>query len=89
MSQQGRVPAAALQRPKQGFNAPVSHWLLSSFRSAFEAMTVSESGPQLFQRAFVQQLWDDHASGRRDNGHKLLGLINLQLWCQAYHPRLH
>ena len=88
VSQRGRVPAAALQRRKQGFNAPVSHWLLSSFKSAFEAMTASAAAPPLFQPAFVKQLWDDHASGRRDNGHKLLGLINLQLWCQAFHPRL-
>lgn len=87
-SQQGRVPAAVLQRRKQGFNAPVSHWLLSSFRSAFEQMTTSAAAPQLFQPSYVKQLWDEHAGGRRDHGHKLLGLINLQLWCQAYKPRM-
>jgi asparagine synthase (glutamine-hydrolysing) len=90
LSQRGRLPDAVLDRPKQGFNAPVSHWLLSSFRSEFERMTIEAPRPelQLFKPAAVKKLWDEHVSGQRDNGHKLLGLINLQLWIRHYEPRL-
>jgi len=42
----------------------------------------------LFKPSAVKRLWDEHSSGQRDNGHKLLGLINLQLWIRQYDPRL-
>lgn len=87
MSQRGRVPQAVLQRRKQGFNAPVSHWLLSSFRSAFESMTIDQPDLPLCNPAIVKRLWAEHLSGRRDHGHKLLGLIHLQLWARQYTPR--
>jgi asparagine synthase (glutamine-hydrolysing) len=90
LSQRGRLPDAVLDRRKQGFNAPVSHWLLSSFRTEFEQMTseADRADFQLFKPAVVKKLWDEHVSGRRDNGHKLLGLINFQLWCRHFRPRL-
>ena len=87
-SQQGRVPAAVLQRRKQGFNAPVSHWLLSSFREEFEQLTMGAGAPlPLFKPEAVARLWEDHVNGRRDNGHKLLGLISLQLWGRRFTAR--
>jgi asparagine synthase (glutamine-hydrolysing) len=89
LSQQGRVPDEVLRRRKQGFNAPVSHWLLSSFKAKFMAMLSEPSAPglQILQPDYVRGLWDEHLAGRRDNGHKLLGLINFQLWCRQHRPR--
>ena len=87
-SQRGRVPDAVLRRRKQGFNAPVSHWLTATFRSAFERLTIDQPGLPLFDPAFVARLWNEHAAQRRDHGHKLLGLIQLQLWCQQHQPTL-
>lgn len=87
-SQRGRVPEPVLHRRKQGFNAPVSHWLTGSFRRAFESVTIDGSGLPLFDHAFVAHLWDEHASGRRDHGHKLLGLIHFQLWCRQHQPTI-
>ncbi len=88
LSQRGRLPDAVLNRRKQGFNAPVSHWLLSSFRTEFEQLTTDQQVLPLFQPAFVKALWAEHLGGRRDHGHRLLGLINLQLWCRAFQPSL-
>ena len=85
-SQRARVPDAVLQRKKQGFNAPVAHWLTTSFRQAFERLTIDGSGLPLFEPAVVSRLWDEHASGQRDHGHRLLGLIQLQLWCRRHQP---
>jgi asparagine synthase (glutamine-hydrolysing) len=84
LSQQQRVPNAVLRRRKQGFNAPVSHWLLSTFREQFSDLVLSSP---FFNAGFVKTLWDDHAAGRRDNGHRLLGVINFQLWCRRHQPR--
>ena len=87
-SQRGRVPDAVLHRRKQGFNAPVSHWLTGAFRSAFEQISIEGSGLSLFDATVVRRLWDEHAAGHRDHGHRLLGLINLQLWCRLHQPSL-
>jgi len=87
-SQRRRLPADVLSRRKQGFNAPVAHWLLSRFRDDFRDLTVDGGPTQLFDRAVVSRLWDEHAAGTRDHSHKLLGLINLQLWVGEFRPRL-
>jgi asparagine synthase (glutamine-hydrolysing) len=87
-SQRGRLAPHVLRRRKQGFNAPVSHWLTTSFRSAFERLTVEGAGLPLFEPRYVTRLWQEHAAGERDHGHKLLGLIQLQLWCRQHQPSL-
>jgi asparagine synthase (glutamine-hydrolysing) len=87
-SQQRRVPPQVLSRKKQGFNAPVAHWLLSSFREAFEPLTVSDQPAPIFNPETVRRLWREHAAGHADHGHKLLGLINLQLWLRQFPAEL-
>jgi len=87
-SQRHRLPAEVLRRSKQGFNAPVAHWLTGPFGSAFERLTIDGTGLPLFNRQFVTRLWNEHASGHHDHGHKLLGLIQLQLWCKRHQPTL-
>jgi asparagine synthase (glutamine-hydrolysing) len=87
VSQRGRLPAEVLSRRKQGFNAPVAHWLLSRFRDEFRDLTIN-GGLPLFNGRVVARLWDEHLAAARDNSHKLLGLINLQLWLKEFAPRL-
>ena len=85
-SQAGRLPAAVLSRRKQGFNAPVAHWLLDSFKTSFKDLTLEPAGVPLFKAAYVERLWDEHLSRVADHGYKLLGLINLQLWLRRFTP---
>ena len=81
-SQQGRIPAAILNRKKKGFNAPVSHWITTDWKDRFYHMTLDS---QFFNRSYVQTLWMEHENKTHDHGLKLLGLINFQLWfcCQC------
>ncbi len=85
-SQRSRLPEAVLKRRKQGFNAPVSHWLLGTFRKEFERLTTDPPGAPLFNRGYVERLWREHAARTADHGHRLLGLINLQLWLARFTP---
>ena len=65
VSQQGRLPQSVLSRPKQGFNAPVAHWLLATFKDKFRALTLGDGGSlPLFNRAAVERLWQSHLAGR-------------------------
>ena len=67
---------------KQGFNAPVSHWLNGALSES--ARRVTQEGPLLewLNRDVMTKLWDDHKSGRRDNGLKLFGILCLGLWLE-------
>ncbi len=88
VSQRTRLPQSVLSRPKQGFNAPVAHWLLAAFKDTFRALTLDDgAGLPLFNREAVERLWQTHLAGERDQSHKLLGLINLQLWLGRFTPR--
>ncbi len=82
-SQAGRLPDFVLQRKKQGFNAPVSHWLTTSLSEQYRGMTISNT-QSFFNPAYVEKLWDEHAHRQRDNSFKLLTIINFHLWAQEY-----
>jgi asparagine synthase (glutamine-hydrolysing) len=83
LSQAGRLPDQVLNRPKRGFNAPVSHWLTGGL--ADMAYSATTSGPMLnwFRRDAIDALWAEHRTRRRDNSHRLGGLTMLGLWMEG------
>jgi asparagine synthase (glutamine-hydrolysing) len=79
-AQRRRLPRAVTSARKEGFNAPVSQWLAASLRGvAVEALNADGLRHWVRQQA-IEQLWDEHVAGRRDNGLKLFGLVALGLW---------
>lgn len=82
-SQAGRLPDSVLQRRKQGFNAPISHWMTTSLSKEYRDMTIS-GGQSFFNPAFVEKLWDEHVQKRKDNSFKLITVINFLLWAREY-----
>lgn len=88
-SQAGRIPRAILDRRKKGFNAPVAHWLGSSLRDRFRDLTLTSARARcLFNPAAVEQLWTEHEARVQDHSLKLLGLINLLIWCDQFEARV-
>ena len=79
-SQQNNLPLEIIDRPKKGFNAPVSHWLKGDLGSLAHATTHSAEIKEWFNANAIDELWEEHASSRRDNGLKLFGLTCLGLW---------
>jgi asparagine synthase (glutamine-hydrolysing) len=81
-SQRQFLPSHIIHAKKQGFNAPVSHWLNGVFEKT--AMRVTHEGPLLdwLNRDAMTKLWQDHKSGRQDNGLKLFGIVCLGLWLE-------
>jgi asparagine synthase (glutamine-hydrolysing) len=80
LSQRGRLPGWVLDRPKQGFNAPISHWVLGPLREICEDTLYSPAMREWFDQDAIQRLWRDHRERRRDNGLKLFGLLTLGLF---------
>jgi len=81
-SQRPFIPSHIIHAKKQGFNAPVSHWLNGTFEEM--ARRITHEGPLLdwLNPEAMAKLWDDHKSRRQDNGLKLFGLLCLGLWLE-------
>ena len=74
------LPAEVIDRPKRGFNAPVSHWIAGPLQEFARAVTTDPIVVEWFEPERVEQLWCEHLSRRRDNGLKLFGLTCFGLW---------
>jgi asparagine synthase (glutamine-hydrolysing) len=76
------VPAAIVNRPKHGFEAPIGEWLKTALAPTAEALffdgRLQRRG--VLDVAAVERLWREHRSGRRDHRHRLWSLLMLELW---------
>jgi asparagine synthase (glutamine-hydrolysing) len=80
LSQVGRLPDSVLNRPKRGFNAPISHWFHGALLPMARRVLADERLGTWFERPAVEALLDDHIALRRDNGLRILSLTCFALW---------
>jgi asparagine synthase (glutamine-hydrolysing) len=79
------VPRELVERPKQGFAAPVEQWVRAELRPWAEEL-LSESRLRqdgYFQESNVRRKWDDHLSGKGDWGRPLWNVLMFQGWMEA------
>lgn len=81
-SQESILPDAIINRKKSGFNAPVSHWLFDGHDELVHGLVFSDKMHELFDRDYMDNLWQRHQSKVEDNSLKLFGLMNFGLWLQ-------
>lgn len=76
------LPPGIARRAKKGFGIPVAQWLNTGLCDLLrEELSLPRLEAQgLFDAAVVQQLVDEHASGRRDHRKELWTLLMFQLW---------
>lgn len=77
-----RLGVPGLNRPKQGFAMPLTHWWKSELRDTLLPILLE---PKTLQRGYlnpsaVRQLVKEHLSGRRDYGQELWLLLIFELW---------
>lgn len=79
---EGIIPDEIIYRKKMGFGAPMSQWLKGSFgdqaRSRVLGSPLLERG--FFNHDYIEQLFQDHRSGRRDCSLYIWNLFNLTSW---------
>jgi asparagine synthase (glutamine-hydrolysing) len=72
-------------RPKQGFDMPVSEWFSGQLRTRLIRM--AEDAPLLdtgwFSPDALRQMIDEHGTGTRDHGLRLYNLLFLNEWLQS------
>ena len=81
-----RLPASIVERPKQGFAAPIGKWLTGPLRALGEDVLFSGRLGQrgIFQEPALRRLWDDHTTGRGEHRHRLWAVIMLELWFRQF-----
>jgi asparagine synthase (glutamine-hydrolysing) len=81
-----RLPAAIVQRPKHGFEAPIAEWLRGPLAPMVDDLLcdgrLRDRG--LFDTAAVAMLWREHRAGLRDHRHRLWSLVMLELWFRQF-----
>jgi asparagine synthase (glutamine-hydrolysing) len=81
-----KLPAAILQRPKEGLDIPAQEWLRGPLRSllldALGPESVARAG--LFSPAAVTRLLERHLNRRANLGYHLWGLLTLHLWIRRW-----
>ncbi len=80
------VPTSIVDRPKQGFEAPIGEWLRGPLAPMaadlfFDGRLRSRG---IFDMAVIERLWREHQSASRDHRHRLWSLLMLELWFRAF-----
>jgi asparagine synthase (glutamine-hydrolysing) len=76
------LPREIVQRPKEGFSAPVKQWLCGRGRTLMEDLLDEKrlSAAGLFRTARVRALKQEHLDGRRNHAHLLWSLMIFHAW---------
>ncbi len=80
------LPLEVLYRPKQGFAVPVSEWINKEWRDMARELLVGERarGRNIFNPIFLQNILNEHETGREDRGHIIWTLMVLEMWFREY-----
>lgn len=79
---QRHLPATYFDRPKSGFGVPIGAWLRGPLRGwAEDLLAPARLGRNdHFDVALVQQIWQEHLSGRKNHHAKLWTLLMFEAW---------
>ncbi len=78
------LPITIYQSPKQGFNLPISLWFRHELREWMQAQLQRVGQRGYFRPRAVQQLFEEHDTGKRDHSLLIWALVVLEMWYQAY-----
>jgi asparagine synthase (glutamine-hydrolysing) len=80
------LPASLFDRPKQGFDMPLSDWFTRELKPLISRLPQSESliGSGWFRSDGLRQLVDEHLAGRRDHGDRLYNFLILEEWLKVH-----
>lgn len=82
------LPREIWTRRKQGFGVPLDHWFRGPLAALTKETLLSEAALSrgLFEKAYVQELVEQHISGQFDHAYRLWSLLVLELWFQRWKP---
>jgi len=84
-SQRDRLPASILDRSKRGFGIPLDRWFRTDLRAFTESLLCAPSARVRahLDPTAVRGLFDQHLSGRENNGNALWTLLTLEVFLRS------
>lgn len=75
-------PDGFLDKSKKGFVVPVGDWLRNSLKTELVSYTEDAflKEQQIFQKSYIQQIVNNHLSGKVDNSYKVWTFYTFQKW---------
>ena len=79
-----KFPSALIQNKKKGFGIPLDHWLRTKLldRAKYYLSEQKLKKHKVFEQDYVHQLWENHLSGKQNNGTNLWNIIIMQKWLE-------
>ena len=80
------LPKTTANRKKLGFPTPIKQWLK---KQPEKVMTLIKENPYIqekFDLAYIEQLENEHISGKKDNARKIYILLMFALWYNTFIP---
>ncbi len=76
------VPAAVLNRPKQGFVVPIARWFRGELKEYLQEVLLDDGTLRrgYFCRPVIERLIQDHVVGLHDHSRRLWALLCFELW---------
>ena len=75
------VPESIVNRPKQGFSIPVSHWLRNDLRNwADSIFNAIPNDSEFWDKNHILKIWDEHLLGHAEHPEKIWNIIVLELF---------
>ena len=80
------LPSELINRKKVGFGFPLGKWMRTDLRVFLENLFAQSRFVDLgiIERVYLQNLWQEHLSGKADHNYRLWILINLEIWYRIY-----
>lgn len=80
------LPDEILDRPKMGFGVPLDIWFRGELKDFAHDRLLSKRSLErgLFRREAVDELFQDHLSGKVNNAYKLWALVVLEEWFRVW-----
>ncbi|MBX5469677.1 MAG: asparagine synthase (glutamine-hydrolyzing) [Thermoleophilaceae bacterium] len=80
------LPREIVERRKVGWETPLDRWLRRELRPLLDDVLLGDGGlcAELFDRAALRDLIEEHAVGRHDRTRELFCLLSLGLWHRAF-----
>ncbi|MBW2998205.1 asparagine synthase (glutamine-hydrolyzing) [Candidatus Woesearchaeota archaeon] len=80
----GLIPDEVIEGKKRGFSIPLDNWLRKDLKDELYSLTMKCCSRGYFNKDYVEKLWEEHLSNKRDNRARLWNLVSFEIWCRIY-----
>ncbi len=80
------MPEELVWMKKQGFRFPLGIWFRTELRQFLQNLFAQSRFVELglFERSYIDELLDEHISGKADHNYRIWVLLNLEIWYRMY-----